>query len=114
MVVKNLEDEVHVLPMLCAPPQRHRSDIVSEDWTGYADLPMTSQDLVIRCFPIYRVAKSACSRIGSVSRHLLGRAQQGLRIELSMRRYEDTAVLASNLVAAAHSTGRRHQPHRGA
>ena len=114
VVVKELDDEVHVLPLLCAPAQRHRSDIVADDWTGFADLPMSSMDSVIRCFPVYRVGRRDCARIGAVSRTLLGLVRQGLRGEVSMRRYEDTAVLASNLVAAAHSTGRRQQPHRGA
>ena len=107
IVLDTMEDSIHVVALHCCPPQRHRSDVESDTWMDFMNCPSVGQNDVVRCTPVFRITDIQYARLGSVSVKFFDRIRLGVGRERQRRRYEDTAPLESNLMAADHSTDRK-------
>lgn len=101
------DDELTLLRIEHQRMARHRADVVPEHWADLAESGLPLQDMVIRCVPIRRFGTANLTRLGSVPQHLRGKIVTALRREQTVRLFEDSPPVRSNLLASTASRGRR-------
>jgi hypothetical protein len=107
VVQGRVNDELTLLRFENSTNARHRADVIPDHWADLALSGLPMQDMVIRCVPIKRYGTVNLTRLGVIPDSLRQRIIVALKKEETVRRFEDSPSVRSNLLASTASCGRR-------
>lgn len=113
-VLSRTVERTTLLRIVPGDGNRHRADIEPDGWAGFrgSAVAAVAAGARVRCVTVAWDGATGLSVLGRVSDSFRQRIEAATWRERQVRRFEDTAPLASNLVAGTGS-GSRQVPRRG-
>ena len=107
IVHNRVDDDLTLLRIETPNGARHRADVALEQCPEIIMSGLGTADVIVRCVPLKRYGTANLTRMGVLPSKFRTRGEVALRRETTVRRFEDSPSVKSNLMASTISRGRR-------
>ncbi|MBE7209761.1 MAG: hypothetical protein INR65_01965 [Gluconacetobacter diazotrophicus] len=101
------DDDLTLLRIATRDGARHRADVALDLCPDMVPGGSPDSEMVVRCVPLKRYGTANLTRLGVLPARCRERVEIALRRERTVRRFEDSPAVQSNLMASTVSRGRR-------